>query len=347
LLRYGLTPFEEVDLLIDISLPKVERVASAENYGRFKVEPLESGFGITLGNSFRRVLLAALQGAAITSVKIDGVQHEFATLNGVREDITELILNLKKVRLRSLVEQPVLLRLEVAGECEVHASDISAPSDVEIVTPDQYLATLDGADARLELELTVERGRGYVPADVKEGTPIGVIPIDAIFTPVTKVNYVVENTRIGGVANFDRLILEIWTDGTMDAGDALSQAADILVQHFSTVADLTKVQPLEKQPLSAVPIPPQIYDTPIEELGLSARTYNCLKRSNISKVGEILEKDEADLLALRNFGRKSLDELRDQLIAHGFIPSALGSSGERQASEEQEAVGVPGEVESA
>jgi DNA-directed RNA polymerase subunit alpha len=319
--------------LINIELPKVERVASAENYGQFTIEPLEAGFGITLGNSLRRVLLSGLPGSAITSVKIDGVRHEFTAPLDLKEDITELILNLKKVRLRSLMDQTVLLRLEVSGDREVYARDISCPGDVEIVTPDQYLATLANENSRLELEMTVERGHGYVPADVKEDSPIGVIPIDAIFTPVTKVNYVVEHTRVGGATNFDRLIIEIWTDGTVDAGDGLSHASEILVRHFQTIADLTKPHGAERQAVATVEIPQQLYDTPIEELGLSARTYNCLKRSNISKVGEILEKDEADLLALRNFGRKSLDELRDALIAHNFIPTNLGVGTEESSQE--------------
>ena len=308
--------------MFDIQL-KVEKVAEATNYGRFKIEPLEPGYGTTLGNSLRRILLSSLPGAAITSIKIDGVAHEFSSVPHVKEDVTEIILNVKRIRLRSFAERPVRLNLSTSGRRTVLASDIDTPSTIEIVNPEQPLATLDAEDARLEMELTVELGRGYIPADQRESMQIGVIPVDAIYTPIPKVNYVVEHTRVGQITDYDRLIIEIWTDGTIDPGEALSQAAQILTAHSRAISDFNHITPnaLPQDNTQALtsPIPTQIYDTPIEELELSVRTYNCLKRSNITKVGQILQMDEKDLLSVRNFGKKSYDELRDKLKSRGMI----------------------------
>jgi DNA-directed RNA polymerase subunit alpha len=295
---------------------------------------------MTLGNALRRVLLSSLPGAAVTSIRIDGVQHEFQDIPNVMEDVTDIVLNIKKLRLRCFSDHPVSMRLEVSGERVVTAADIMAPSTVEIVNPDLYIATLDNENARLEMELVVEAGRGYIPADSKEDQPIGVIPVDAIFTPVQKVNYTVEHTRVGQMTNFDKIVLDIWTDGTITPDEALRQSADILVRHFTQLANYRAVlaEP-EKQPLSSIPIPQKVYDTPIEELDLSVRAYNCLKRSNITKVGQVLTMNEDDLLGVRNFGEKSLQELREKLLARNFLPnprtSAVGAdmSGDQEMEE--------------
>src|SRR5215470_8660411 len=316
--------------LEEITLPRIKNTKTQGNYASYDIEPLEAGYGMTLGNALRRVLLSSLPGAAVTSVRIDGVQHEFQDISNVMEDVTDIVLNVKKLRLRSFSDHPVSMRLEVNGERVVTAADIMAPSTVEIVNPDLYIATLDNEDARLEMELVVETGRGYVPADSKEDQPIGVIPVDAIYTPVQKVNYTVEHTRVGQMTNYDKIVLDIWTDGTLLPDEALRQSADILVRHFTQLANYraTLAEP-EKPPLSSMPIPQKIYDTPIEELDLSVRAYNCLKRSNITKVGQVLSMNEEDLLGVRNFGEKSLQELRERLLLRNFLPnphtSAVGA----------------------
>src|SRR5947199_3200734 len=259
-------------------IPRIETLEHSSTYGKFVVEPLERGYGVTLGNSLRRVLLSSLPGAAVTSIRIEGVQHEFQDISNVMEDVTDIVLNVKKLRLRSFSDHPVSMRLEVSGEREVTAADIMAPSTVEIVNPELHLATLDNENARLDMELVVEGGRGYVPADSKEDQPIGVIPVDAIYTPVQKVNYTVEHTRVGQMTNFDKIVLEVTTDGTVTQDEALSHSADIMAQPFSQLANYraVSIEP-EKAPLSSLPIPQKIYDTPIEELDLSVRAYNCLK----------------------------------------------------------------------
>lgn len=308
--------------MLDIAMPKIEVVQAAENYGRFKIEPLDQGYGHTLGNALRRVLLSSIPGAAITRIKIDGVFHEFSTIEGVKEDVTEIVLNTKGIRLRSYAERPMKMLLSRRGPGIVRASDIDAPSNVEIVNPEHYICTLDSDQARLEIELTVERGHGYVPADQRDPLPIGEIPVDAIFTPVPKVNYIVENTRIGQATDFDRLLLEIWTDGTVKPGDALSHAAQILVQYSQTIADFNRLT-TEQEPQTVergLTIPADIYETPIEDLDLSTRTYNCLKRADITKVGQVLQMEEKELLSVRNLGQKSMEEIRDRLIERGYIP---------------------------
>jgi DNA-directed RNA polymerase subunit alpha len=313
--------YEEATLL-DIAMPKIEVVQAAENYGRFKIEPLDPGYGHTLGNALRRVLLSSIPGSAITKIKIDGVFHEFSTIPGVKEDVTEIVLNIKGIRLRSYAERPVKVQLTKRSAGVVRASDIDTPSNVELVNPNHYICTLDSDESQLEIEMTVERGRGYLPADQRDTLPIGEIPVDAIFTPVPRVNYVVENTRIGQATDFDRLLIEIWTDGTIKAGDALSHAAQVLVQYSQTVADFNRLSTEQEQPqaANALAIPADIYDTPIEELDLSTRTYNCLKRADITKVGQVLEMDEKALLSVRNLGQKSMEEIRDKLIERGYIP---------------------------
>jgi DNA-directed RNA polymerase subunit alpha len=311
-----------------ITLPRIKNTKTQGNYASYDIEPLEAGYGMTLGNALRRVLLSSLPGAAVTSIRIEGVQHEFQDIPGVMEDVTDIVLNVKKMRLRSFSDHPVSMHLEVSGEREVTAADIMVPSTVEIVNPDLHIATLDNDGARLEMELVVETGRGYVPADSKEDQPIGVIPVDAIYTPVQKVNYTVEHTRVGQMTNFDKIILEITTDGTITPDEALRQSADILVRHFTQLSNYRAVlsSEQEKPPLSSLPIPQKIYDTPIEELDLSVRAYNCLKRSNITKVGQVLSMNEEDLLGVRNFGEKSLMELRERLLQRNFLPNPRTST---------------------
>ncbi len=308
--------------MLDITLPRIKNTKTQGNYASYDIEPLEAGYGVTLGNSLRRVLLSSLPGAAVTSIRIEGVQHEFQDIPGVMEDVTDIVLNVKKIRLRSFSDHPVSMRLEVSGERDVTAGDIVAPSTVEIVNPEQHIATLDSENAHLDMELVVETGRGYVPADSKEDQPIGVIPVDAIFTPVQKVNYTVEHTRVGQMTNYDKIILDITTDGTITPDEAMRQSSDILVRLFSQLSSYQAVltEP-EKQPLSSWPIPQKIYDTPIEDLDLSVRAYNCLKRSNITKVGQVLSMNEEDLLGVRNFGEKSLQELRERLLSRNFLPN--------------------------
>ena len=313
--------------MLEITLPRIKNTKTQGNYASYDIEPLEAGYGMTLGNALRRVLLSSLPGAAVTSIRIDGVQHEFQDIPHVMEDVTEIVLNVKKLRLRSFSDHAVSMRLEVSGERVVTAADIMAPSTIEIVNPDLYLATLDNENARLDMELVIENGKGYVPADSKEDQPIGVIPVDAIYTPVQKVNYAVEHTRVGQMTNFDKIVLDIWTDGTITPDEALRQSADILVRHFTQLANYRAVlaEP-EKPPLSSMPIPPKIYETPIEELDLSVRAYNCLKRSNITKVGQVLSMNEDDLLGVRNFGEKSLQELREKLLLRNFLPNPRTSA---------------------
>lgn len=329
---------------MDELTPRVETVQMSADYGRFQVEPLPSGFGLTLGNALRRVLLSQLPGAAITAIKVDGVYHEFATIPGVREDTTEFILNVKQIRLKSFSTEPVRLHLQATGPGVVTAGDIMCPADVEIVNPELYLATLDSPEARLDVEFTVERGQGYVPADGREPAAIGVIPVDAVYTPIRRVNFQVENTRIGARTDLDRLVLEVYTDGTIAPNEALAQAANILINQFAIFTDLSQTtRRPEKATLAAGTVSPRIYDMPIEQLELSSRTYNCLKRSQITKVGQILEMNENELLSLRNFGHKSLAELRDRLAALGV--SLQSSEEPRAEAAEEEDEGSDAEFE--
>ncbi|MHB9090476.1 MAG: DNA-directed RNA polymerase subunit alpha, partial [Chloroflexota bacterium] len=310
--------------MFDIVVPKVEVMpGKSETHGTFQLEPLEPGFGTTLGNALRRVLLSSLPGAAVNSIRIDGVYHEFSDIKGVREDVTEVVLNVKQLRLRSAVDHPEALRLEVKGVGRVTAADIQCPPEVEIINTDLYLLSMDDADSPVNIELTVQKGKGYLPADHREGLPIGVVPVDAIFTPIKKVNYAVEETRIG-VTTYERLILDVWTDGTILPEEAVAQSAAILIHQFGILAELAgKPEPqLEKQAFAATSIPARLFDVPIEELDLSVRAYNCLKRAGITKVGQVLEMTEDDLLAVRNFGRKSLDELRERLAARDFLTNS-------------------------
>ncbi|HET7465601.1 MAG TPA: DNA-directed RNA polymerase subunit alpha [Candidatus Dormibacteraeota bacterium] len=306
--------------------PQVRKLEATANYGKFDIEPLEPGFGTTLGNTLRRVLLSSLWGAAVTSIQIDGVAHEFTAIPHVKEDVTEVILNLKKLCLKSFTEDPITLLLDVKGPAEVRASHIQATSDVEIVNPDLYICTL-AAKGHLRMELNVERGKGYVPAErnKREGQPIGVIPIDAIFTPVEKANFTVEKTRVGQSTDFDRLIIEVWTDGTMSPEEAVSHAAELFTKHLDLFVHFG--ESIQK-PEADIQKTGQnrLMDTPIEELDLSVRAFNCLKANEIQTVGQLLQKKEEELLALRNFGRKSLDEIKEKLVEKGFIkPEEMGT----------------------
>lgn len=296
---------------------KVECEESSEKYGRFVAEPLERGFGITLGNTLRRVLLSSLPGAAVTWVRIEGVLHEFSTIPYMKEETLEFLLNVKALRLRSLTSRAGKLTLEATGEGRVLAGDIQPSADFEVVNPELHLATLDSPEARLMVEFNVEQGKGYVPAGQGNGLPIGVIPVDAIFSPIRKVNYTVEPTRVGQVTTYERLILEVWTDGTISPLEAVSQAGQILIEQFQLFYELAKF-PLrvgEKKP--RLPIPLEQYNMPIEQLNLSVRTFNCLKRAGITKVGELMER-RGELLTIRNFGQKALQEVREQLKSLGL-----------------------------
>ncbi|MBA4179762.1 MAG: DNA-directed RNA polymerase subunit alpha [Anaerolinea sp.] len=314
----------------DDVVPQLTVEEETDRYARLIAEPLEAGYGITLGNALRRVLLSSLEGAAITSVRIDQVEHEFSTVAGMQEDTTEFLLNLKEVRIRALSNRAGSLALDIEGPAEITAADIQVPADFEIVNPELHLATMD-TPGRLNVELHADLGKGYVPAGSIEGLPIGVIPVDAVFTPVRKVNYHVEKTRVGQSTNFDRLVLEVWTDGTIGAVEAVGQSADILMDQFSLFSVMGRPETSfsssggSSASVAGMLMPPDRYNTPIEDLSLSVRAYNCLKRSGLMTVGQVLEKSEDELLGLRNFGRKSYDELRDRLIELGYVdPDAEG-----------------------
>src|SRR2546430_10765952 len=297
-----------ISLAIDTRLavtPQVRKIEGDDRYGKFEIEPLEPGFGTTLGNTLRRVLLSSLWGAAVTSIQIEGVAHEFTSVAHVKEDVTEVILNLKQLCLKSFTEDPVTLTLDVKGPAEVHASDIQVPADVEIVNPELYICTI--ADrGHLRMELTVERGRGYVPADrnKREGQPIGVIPIDAIFSPAVKANFLVEKTRGGQATDYDRLNLEVWTDGTMSAEEAVSSPADLFTQHLELFVKFgDNIQADQVAARTQQTAGNRLDQIAIEELDLSVRAFNCLKGNATTTVGQCLPKKEVDCLDLRDVGR--------------------------------------------
>ena len=298
--------------------PRIEEVDTDGNRGRFEVNPLQAGYGVTLGNALRRVLLSSLEGAAVTSIQVVGVSHEFSTLPNVKEDLTQIVLNVKKIRLRSFARHAVNLKLIKHGAGAVTAGDISESADIEIINPDLVLLTLDSDAGSIEMDLTIEVGMGYRGAEHTEEMPIGIIPVDAIFSPVRRVNFSIENTRVGQMTNFDKLTLDIETDGTTTPQAALADAARILVREFSRFADMGT------RPMGAVDDLPQInnanlLDAPIEELDLPMRAYNSLKRNNITKIGQLLALGDDELLRMRNFGKKSLDEMKERLALRGFI----------------------------
>jgi DNA-directed RNA polymerase subunit alpha len=308
--------------LTSMVLPKVECDISSRGYARFVIGPMESGYGLTLGNALRRVLLSSMPGVAITSIKVSDVYHEFSTIPHVKEDMTQLILNVKQVRLKmhSDDSEPAQLRLEVGGEGVVTAGDLECPSELEIINPDLYLFTVDSDEAEVEVELTARRGKGYSPAEERGKLPIGEVPVDAIFSPIRKVGYEVQRARIGQMTNFDRLVMEIWTDGTIQPKEALVEAARILVDHLSLVAGVEEEVPEEE--VEEEGIPTRFYEILIEDLDLNVRVYNCLKRTGITSVGEVLEKmakGEEEMMSIRNFGPKSLTELRQKLEERGLL----------------------------
>ena len=309
--------------MIEIEKPQIKCVEDPANsaYGKYVVEPLERGYGITLGNALRRVLLSSLPGTAATGIKIAGVQHEFSTIPGVKEDVTEIVLNVKKLITKLHNTDGVkTVYIEATGPCEVTAGDIKCDSEVEIINPELHIATLD-VGGTLSMELTLSHGRGYVPADRNKPAqaPLGLIPVDSIYTPVYKVNYTVENTRVGNVTDFDKLTLEIWTDSTITARDAVSLGAKILCDHFSLFTDLsdaigsksTVVEKVETQR-------DKVLEMTIEELDLSVRSFNCLKRANIGTVADLISKTEDEMMRVRNLGRKSLEEVINKLAMMGL-----------------------------
>ena len=308
--------------MIEIKKPRIECIETPADtaYGKFVVEPLERGYGTTLGNSLRRVLLSSLPGYACTSVKIAGVQHEFSTIPGVKEDVTEIILNVKSIIPKLHTNGPKTVYIEASGEGVVTAGDIKPDADVEILNPDQVIATLS-KDGALNMELTIDNGRGYVPADRNKNPamPIGTIPVDSIYTPVLKVNYSVENTRVGNQTDFDKLTLEVWTDKTMSARDAVSLGAKILCDHFTLFTDLS--ENLSESPVVVEKEEPETDDLlsiTIEELDLSVRSFNCLKRANINTVGDLVSKTQEEMIKVRNLGRKSLEEVEHKLVQLGL-----------------------------
>jgi DNA-directed RNA polymerase subunit alpha len=311
-------------------LPKIEGDATSQNYGRFIIGPQERGYGITNGNALRRVLLSSLPGAAVTSIRVADVHHEFSTIPYVKEDMTLLILQVKQLRLKLLDDvESTRLRLEVHGEGVVTAGDIVCPAEVEIMNPDLYICTVDSPDGHFEMEMTVQIGRGYSPAEERGRLPIGELPVDAIFSPIRRVKYDVDRARVGQKTNYDKLILEIWTDGSIRPEEAMRQAAQILINHLRIVAGVSEddlLPPDEEEEEEESGVPREIYDTPIEQLDLSVRVFNSLKRTGITNVGEVLEMLERGpdaMLAIRNFGEKSLDELISRLQEKGFLTEEL------------------------
>lgn len=298
---------------------KINTIEVRDNFARFVAEPLEKGFGVTLGNSLRRVLLGYLPGVAITRLRIEGIQHEFSPIPHIKEDTIEFLLNVKAIRLKSLSGNPGKLTLEKVGEGMVCAGDISPSADFEIVNPEQHLATLDSPNARLYVEFDVELGIGYREAESGDNVPAGVIGADAIFTPIRKVNFTTEPTHIGREISYERMLLEIWTDGTISAEEALSQAADILVKQMTPFAEFAvPAQVGEKERAQVRAVPDEKYNIPIEQLDLSVRTMNCLRHAGIATVGDIMSRGEKELMLLRNFGQKSKQEVGERLKSIGL-----------------------------
>ena len=311
-------------MLEKIEKPDIETVELKSNgtYGKFVLEPLERGYGTTIGNSLRRVLLSSLPGVAVTSIKIDGVHHELSTIPGVKEDVSEIVLNLKGLTAKLYCDGPKTVYIEADGECEVTAGDIKTDSEVEILVPDMHIATLD-TDAKLYMEIVLDKGRGYVSAEknksLMQNAPIGIIAVDSIYTPVLKVNYTVENTRVGQITDYDKLSLEVWTDGVISAKEAVSMAAKLLNEHlnlFINLSDDTNVDEIlaEKDTKSKE----KVLEMTIEELDLSVRSFNCLKRAGINTVNDLIEKSEEEMMKVRNLGKKSFDEVKEKLRSLGY-----------------------------
>jgi len=312
-------------------MPKIEREAEARNYGKFTISPLERGYGVTLGNALRRILLSSLEGAAVSSMRVADVLHEFSDIPGVREDVIQVMLQVKQLRIKLDGVNSTRMQLEVRGEGTVTAADIITPAEVEIVNPDLYLFTVDGAKTKLDIEFTVERGRGYLPANERVGhLPIGELPVDAIFSPVKRVNWEVTSARVGQSTNYDKLVLEIWTDGTISPERSLSSAAKLLIDHLRFIAGVneeTLTVAIETTG-SGSRLSSELAETPVEALDLSVRVFNSLKRTGITTVGDVLdllEKGETAVMSIRNFGEKSLDELRQKMQEKGFMKDELTS----------------------
>ena len=314
-----------------LTIQKIESVESADKYTRFQIEPLEKGMGVTLGNALRRLLLGALTGAAVTWVHIEGIQHEFSTIPHVKEDAMDFLLNVKALRMRSLSGKPGKLTLDVSGEGQIYAADITPSDDFEIVNPELYLATLDSPDAKLTIEFNVELGEGYREAVAGSNLPVGAIPVDAVFTPVRKVNFTIQPIHFGRETSHERLTLEVWTDGTIQPVDAVSQSAAILVEMLTPVVNYSRVLQAGVSEEQAQPtVQDERFTMSIEELDLSVRTLNALRRADITTLGELLSKEEKDLLALRNFGQKSKQEIVDKLTQMGL---SLAGDGRKDTDE--------------
>jgi DNA-directed RNA polymerase subunit alpha len=318
--------------ITNMVMPKIERDAEARNYGKFVISPLERGYGVTLGNALRRVLLSSLEGAAVSSIRIADVLHEFSDVPGVREDVIQVMLQVKQLRIKLDGVDSTRMHLEVRGEGTVTAADIIAPAEVEIVNPELYLFTVDDNKTKLDLEFTVERGRGYSPANERSGhMPIGELPVDAIFSPVKRVNWEVTSARVGQSTNYDKLILEIWTDGTYAPERALSAAAKMLIDHLRYVAGIseeTLTVPVERE-VPGTRLTSEVAETPVEALDLSVRVFNSLKRTGITTVGDVLdllEKGDTAVMSIRNFGEKSLDELRQKMVEKGYLKDEMTSA---------------------
>lgn len=310
--------------MIKIEKPRIETEELTEDgkHGRFVVEPLERGFGNTLGNSLRRVLLSSLEGCAVTSIKIDGVLHEFSTIPGVKEDVTEIVLNMKSVVAKLYETSPKVVEISAQGPCVVTAGDIKCDSEVEILNPEQHIATL-GEDAKLNMEITIDKGRGYIPAErnklISGNNVIGVLPIDSIYTPVLKVNYTVDNTRVGQITDYDKLTLDVWTNGVINAQEAVSLAAKVLTEHLNLFVNLSdKTSSAEVMVEKDDKGKEKILEMTIEDLDLSVRSFNCLKRAGINTVEDLINKSEEDMMKVRNLGRKSLEEVIQKLNSLGF-----------------------------
>ena len=308
--------------MVEIEKPRIECVENPgdTSYGKYVVEPLERGYGTTLGNSLRRILLSSLPGTAVTSIKIAGVMHEFTTIPGVKEDVTEIVLNVKGIIAKLHSEGVKTVHIEAVGPCKVTAGDIKADADVEVLNPDLHIATLD-VDATLNMELTLSHGRGYVTADKNKTaqTPIGTIPVDSIYTPVRKVNYTVENTRVGDAIDYDKLTLEVWTNGTIDARDAVSLSSRILCDHFALFTDLSETMGSKSTVVEKAETQrDKVMEMTIDDMDLSVRSYNCLKRANINTVEDLISKTEEEMMKVRNLGRKSLEEVINKLAMMGL-----------------------------
>ncbi len=314
--------------MIEIEMPKIDRVESEGNrYGKFVIEPLERGFGQTLGNSLRRVLLNSLPGVAVTGVRIEGVQHEFSTVPGVKEDVAEIILNLKNLSAKLYTDQPKVVTIDASGECEVRAENLKFDDEVEIVNPDLHIATLSEG-AHLQMQITLDNGRGYVSSERNKsimaernksgGVPIGVIPVDSIYTPIRKVSYSVEDTRVGQITDYDKLTLEIWTNGSIQPKEALAQAAQIITNNMRLFMDLTVTTQQVAYVDQEDDKKEKVLEMTIEELDLSVRAFNCLKRAGINTVSELVQRNQEDMMKVRNLGKKSLEEVEQKLFALGL-----------------------------